>query len=303
MRSAGYKGSFSSSSRPYLFATEFPFTAITRDLVEGKRALSIAGSGDVPLHLAAQGARCILALDISRYACELCSLKFAAVREFAYRDFLWFFLAGIARAAGFLRRRGIDPEFEPGRWRELHRILLSLDIQFAGGDRECGLETGTGPFTSGVRPTELWFLEHISHVAQPAAFQMAKRSAGAITLHQREVTEYLEHAGEKWDFLYLSNLPEYIRSDALLAGGTDRWRPALERLFYGAARRLSSGGVISWYLFHDPQRVDDCLDFSATVLKNLGLHLRKKTITYRCDFPLGSRFINGLALASRSFLP
>jgi hypothetical protein len=301
MSAAGYSDLLSSHTRPYLFATECPFAALTSGLVSGRRVLSIAGSGDVPLHCAARGARAVLAVDVSEAACALCGLKSAALRTLAYTDFLWFFLAGMDRAAPFLEKRGLDPRFRPDLWLELCRALPGWNPETVGEPRDGSLHRGTNPFSRWLRPTDLWCLEQISYLADPAVYAGARDGAGLVTVVRDEVAAYLERESELWDVVYLSNVPEYVRSEALARDGT--WTSDLERLFRCAAGRLAPGGRIVWYVFHDPAAPDECYERCVGILEDLGLKARCTAIRYRPDVPLGSRFTNGLVVAGRDFFP
>lgn len=287
--------SFSGHSAPYLFSTEFPFVHLTRDLVADRRILAIAGSGDIPLHCAGLGARKVVALDVSRRAIHLCSLKYAALRELSYEQFLWFFLAGIGRAEHFLQGRGVDPGFHQGRWLELYQRLLASQPGLAGQFEE---SPAGNPFFPELRPTELWFLELIPYLGQPDLFCSAKQEVSAIDPVQGEIARFLECSPKSWDFIYLSNIPEYIRTDALLQNEEKSWLPELETLFRKAARGLTPGGVVGWYVFHDPQRPEECLSAAEEIWKEQGFQITKLTIVYGCDPPVKSRFLNGLILAA-----
>lgn len=267
--------------------------------MEGKLILTVAGSGDIPLHFAVNGARSVLALDISGAACALCSLKFAAVKKFDYRDFLWFFLAGIERAQLFLRERYVDTKFEASQWHRLYQRLLNYNPTLEGGEWTHRIAKGLHPFTGGLRPTELWFLHQISYLTKDTLFQAVKRCVDKITLVHAELKDYLQQERKVWDLIYLSNIPDYIRSGSLLADESWKWRSDLKSLFQSAVKNISSQGTICWYVFHDPDKVDECLEFCEEFLRTLRFQVTRKTIIYSCNSLPNSRFTNGVILASR----
>ena len=267
--------------------------------MKGKHVLTIAGSGDLPLHFAAQDARSVLALDISAHACAFCSLKFAAVKELGYQDFLWFFLAGIERAQLFLEDKGVNSTYNHLRWRGLYEDLLNKHPTLESGEWEHRQKQGFHPFAAGLHHTELWFLRQINYLVDETMFQAAKRCVDTITLFQDEVGNYLRHEEKRWNLIYLSNVPEYIRSNRLFHDQSEKWREDLETIFQQADKNISTQGKICWYVFHDPSKPDECLEFCERILCRLKFQVTRKTITYSSDFFKSSKFTNGLISAFR----
>jgi hypothetical protein len=282
-----------------LFATEFPFAILTRELVEGKDVLTIAGSGDLPLHFAAQDARSVLALDISAPACAFCSLKFAAVKEFDYHDFLWFFLAGIERAQLFLEDKGVNVTFNHHRWRGLYEDLRNKNPTLPSGEWEDRQKQGFHPFAAGLHHTELWFLPQIPYLVNETMFQAVKRCVDKIRLFQDDIGNYLRQQKKRWHLIYLSNVPEYIRSNGVFHDQSEKWREDLEAIFQQADKNISSRGEICWYVFHNPSKPDECLEFCERFVCRLKFQVTRKTITYWSDFFKSSRFTNGLITACK----
>ncbi|MBW1981940.1 MAG: DUF3419 family protein [Deltaproteobacteria bacterium] len=296
------RGTFSARTAPYLFCTEYPFTVLDAISLRARDVLTIGGSGDLPLYYAGRDAKSVLAVDISTAALALCQIKNAAVRILPYEDFLWFFLAGIERAAAFLARRGIAATFKPQRWLELYQQLLAAAPQLRAHCWPGLLARHGHPFASLLRPTDLWFLEEIPYLKEPAAFSQMRSRTAVVRLLQADIASFLACSPGQWDFIYLSNVPEYFYTEAILAEPREQARHVqLHLLFTSAVKCLKPGGMLGWYLFHNPDKPDDCFRCATEVLQGQGYCLAAKKITYHG--PAGLSLTNGVALAQRAGAP
>lgn len=75
----------------YIYATEMVSSYYSHLNLSGKRILSIVGSGDQIIDAYFLGAKEVVGFDINKYAFFMFDLKFAAINELNYQEFLKFF--------------------------------------------------------------------------------------------------------------------------------------------------------------------------------------------------------------------
>jgi hypothetical protein len=301
------EASFHADSAPYLMASEFPWSRISGELIRNRSVMTIAGSGDLPLFFCRQGARRIVAVDISRLACFYNELKRAAVRTLQYRSALGFFLAGLPCAEGFLASRG-EPAFMKREERQRIYKTLRHDLSHSAcihWDREFGELKGTeSPFRSFRGPTGLCFLDQIPYLANEESYESWKGSVRPYPLMNLPLQQAVAASPIRFDILYVSNILEYWREDHLLRGIAETYSRLLEVFLASAWEKLSPGGCIFFYAFTAKDgRAFKKLRNDLEILDRLGGCEESVDITYCSESLSGSRFRNTLTGFRKPFRP
>ncbi len=245
-----FNRTFHADSFPYLVPTEYPWTVLHTQILEGMRILTIAGSGEIPLFMAAENPASLVAVDLSQRACFLTELKRAAYLLLDREAFGRFFFEGLPSygqgpfcdhegAVGWRFRcyRKLRTRLSP----EARDFFDSLLSPFSEGN----------PFLSFLRPTDRLHVDSMPSLRDGAAYERWKRGAERnFPIICLAVEEYLEKASpESLDFVYLSNVLEYVRSDFLSSGDEEGYRRHLETFGKRLDRVLGPGGIVGIYLF------------------------------------------------------
>ncbi len=300
-RQSGAAMSFHRASPSYLVATEYPWLVLAEDEIRGRRVLTVAAAGELPLFFLAAGAARVTAVDISFSACAMNELKRSVLANETHSSFVRFFLAGIDSCSSWLetlepgRKTGVGPQQRQRVYRR-YRQRLSRPARAYWDRRILGTSEAANPFLDLVRPTDFSCLHHIPWLADGDAYQAWQRAATGYPLLNLPLDQCLAHLDQRFDLIYCSNTFEYLRSDSLLEDRFAAYITRLKTMAKLAWFHLTPGGRLVHYLF---ARRDSsyCRDFTAE-FQTVATGFSLRTRPVQCVSPLlpGARFRHTVAI-------
>lgn len=256
MHAGGTEPIFAEDSQPYLWATEYPWLGLDPAEITGKRVLTIAGGGDLPIFFLAAGAGAVQAIDISRCACQVSELKRAALQCLPWETFVWFFCSGLKAATAWLDRLGLSRVLTAAERLEIYQRLAPSISEAARTYWGPMLEAASGtanPFAALLRATDLLCPNALPLLSGAADYQSWRQAAGDYALSQCSMDEFLASSSQRFDFIYCSNILDYLRCDLMMNRGVDACREAFERLLDQVEKSLAPAGVLACYVFAAPE--------------------------------------------------
>jgi len=253
---------FHADSSPYLVPTEHPWDALAALDLQGKRVLTVAGSGDLPVFLAGLGPSDLAAVDVSRKACWMCELKRAAYGTLNRREFSLLFFPGISTAAGVENPPEDAPEAQRACYRRVRPLLSDparafFDPIFGSAPK------GSNPLARFLRPTDRLHVPLLPSLAGDEDYgRWAAGTARGFSIVCASVEEFLEKENAPFHFLYLSNILEYVRADFYMAEEEAGYRRFLESFWTVLDRALEPAGTVGVYIFQgkDTAAFQECLE-------------------------------------------
>jgi len=243
---------FDADTAPYLLPTEHPWEALSRMPLNGRRVLTIAGSGDIPVFLASQEPASLEAVDVSRGACFFAELKRAAYRHLPRREFLRFFFAGTACSPFLLKNaeNGIASK-PPARW-SLYRTVrpdLTPAARHFFDARITPNADETNPFVQFLRPTDVFHASLFPPAIREEAYTIWARGARRhFSIHCCSLEDYLAETHSCFDLIYTSNVFEYLRIRYVMDASAAAFRTFVRSFWESLHRALAPGGCAVFYL-------------------------------------------------------
>lgn len=279
------KSGFDVESSPYILATDFPFLVWSRLPWQGKKVLIIADSGDNIFTLWPLGVARIVAIDIARKACFVNELKYVALKNLSFGEFCALFAP--------VYENKIFPAVTPAEKKELYLKLRHLLSPMA----QSWLDTQIG-VTNFPSPSwrELMFVHLIPHFSSEKAFYQARQSLKPYSLINLPVEMALTKIKEKFDVIYLSNIPEYIKQSLKTEERDTEIFPTLEKLYAQSLKRLKPSGYLMFYSFGDALSSPALLDLEIEISKTWGLSLERITFSFSTPLIKNSHFKHTLVI-------
>ncbi len=244
---------FCEDSPPYLVPTEHPWEVLARFSLRGRRVLTIAGSGDIPVYLASHGPASLEAVDVSRGACFLTELKRAAYRHYARREFVRFFLGGTASWPLLFEDAGADPSPDPPERSLLYgsvRQHLSSAAQAFFDQRLMDCSEEKHPFAEFLRPTDMWHVSLLPPVRSDEAYGLWSSGARLnFPIHCASLEDFVPATDSCFDLVYTSNVFEYLRTRIVLQASVSAFRGFMRSFWVALHRILAPGGRLAVYVF------------------------------------------------------
>jgi len=295
--------SFTEDSQPYLWATEYPWLGLDPTEIIGKRVLTIAGGGDLPIFFQAAGAGAVQAIDVSRRACQVNELKRAALQCLPWESFVWFFCSGLKAATAWLQRLGLTRVLTAAERLAIYQRLAPSISEAARAFWGPMLEAATGttnPFAALLRATDLLCPNALPPLSSAADYQGWRQAAGGYALSQCSLDEFLASSSQSFDFIYCSNVLDYLRRDLVMNHGVDACRAAFQRLLDQVEKSLAPAGTLACYVFAAPESAAltaFIADFGD--LDRRGYRLQRIPIQCRSQLFQGTRLRHTLLLRKR----
>ncbi len=226
----------------YVYATEMVAPYYRKLNLEGKRVLTVVGSGDQVINALVLGAEEVVGFDINRNALYITELKIAAIKVLSYREFLTFFSQ---------KETGFDYKC----YHTSIRINLSRPCQKYFDN----LYEKVGKKNLGISPyfRDRKFMHSAKKVREINAYladAKAYARAREVLAHKkpRLLIENVMHlaagdklTGKKFDILNLSNIPNYLTGKSF--GLTEEQ----SLTFFRTLKKLVvKGGSIFFYSFN-----------------------------------------------------
>lgn len=243
---------FHQDSLPYLVPTEHPWEALAGFPLNGRRILTVAGSGDIPVYMASHHPASLEAVDVSRGACFLTELKRAAYRRLSRREFLRFFFGGMELAGPLL-----DDTGEAAAWDVLERAslyrTLRQDLSAAAQnflDARIGASPAeVNPFAEFLRPTDVCHVSLLPPVGSEEAYGVwASGARRNFPVHCRSLEDFVRETKSCFDLVYTSNVLEYIRTRHVMDAPISAFRTLMGSFWQSLDRILAPGGYVAFYL-------------------------------------------------------
>ena len=243
---------FDADAAPYLLPTEHPWEALSRISLNGRRVLTIAGSGDIPVFLAAQDPVFLQAVDVSRAACFLTELKRAAYRHLQRRAFLRFFFAGTACSAYLLENADGGLTGKPSeRWSLYNTVRpdLTPGARHFFDARITPNADETNPFAQFLRPTDVFHGSLLPPAISEKAYRIwAHGARRPFPIHCGSLEDYLAGTPSCYDLIYTSNVFEYLRARYVMEASAAAFRTFVRSFWESLHRALPPGGCAVFYL-------------------------------------------------------
>ncbi len=276
---------FDDNSPPYILSTDFPFLLWPRFDWKGKKVLLIADSGDNVFTLWPLGVSQIVAVDIAKKACILNELKVAALRKLSFSEFRKLFAP--------VYENRLIPRTTPAEKRSLY--LKIRDLISSQSRRWLNSEIGVTDFPSPCW-RELTFAHLIPHFNSEAAYKKAQNAFKPYEIINLPIEIFFSESDEKFDVIYLSNIPEYIKQSFLMEDRDEAILPTLEKLYDIALSRLRNNGTLMIYVFGDALSRPSLVTHETEVGRKLGLFIDMKRITFSTPLIEGSSFTHTLVI-------
>ncbi len=276
---------FGTESSPYILSTDFPFLVWTSFSWKKKKVLLVADSADNIFTLWPLEVSQIVAVDIARKACFLNELKYAALKHLSFREF--------HRLFGPVYQNDLFPSVTPEEKKECYlKVRPSI-----GRDARKWLDSQVG-ITDFPSPCwrELMFAHLIPHFSLEKEFNRTKRALRPYPLFNLPMETALERLNEKFDVIYLSNIPEYIKQSLRLEERDEEVYLILEKFYKLALERLRHGGTLMTYIFGNVDSTPDLLSPEIEITKNLGIFLKTVTFSFSTPSIKNSCFTHSLAI-------
>ena len=279
------KSGFDTNSLPYILATDFPFLVWSQLPWQAKRILIIADSGDNILTLWPLGVKEIIAVDIAQKACFLNELKGVALKELDFTSFRALFAPAFKNP--FFPE--VTPTDKQNIYFRLRDFLSEKTRQWL--DRKIG---------KGMFPTPNWrevsFTHLIPHFADETAFKITQKNFKPYPLFNLPLEVALKELEAEYDFIYLSNIPEYIKQELRAEDKDEEIIPVLEELYNLAFRRLRPEGYILFYSFGNAISQPSLIAEEREIASRLGLNLKTIPITFSTPLIKNSHFVHTLGI-------
>lgn len=249
---------FDRNSPPYLFSTECPWIGWPDDVIlEGKRIITVAGSGDIPFYLLYRGVSHLISVDVSHHACAWSELK-RVLLKFTPLSTLRPCLENLvySNSADHL-------------WRLLKGVYFSVRFSLSSTalnywDRIFWGQPILNVFQTWLRPTDVLFIPFLFYIQDEETYKMVQKRLVPYPI----ITSTLEYLSYDYkplpfaDIVYCSNICEYLMAD-----GDCRFHNFLEKII----PLLSPGGIIMCYETQNVSRV-------LALYKNLSKNYRIVTL-------------------------
>ncbi|MEJ5363827.1 MAG: DUF3419 family protein [Desulfosoma sp.] len=243
---------FDADSAPYLLPTEHPWEALSPIPLKGRRVLAVAGSGDIPLLFASRDPASLEVVDVSRRACFLAELKRAAYRHLPRREFLRFFFADAVPSVYLLDNAKETSTPEPPGRLVLYRTLRPDLTSEAQGFFDAFLTAQgeqTNPFAQFLRPTDVFHGSLFPPLVREEAYRTwAYGARRPFPIHCRALEDFLAETPSCFDFIYTSNVFEYLRARYVVEASASVFRASMRSFWESLHRVLSPGGRVVFYL-------------------------------------------------------
>jgi len=282
------KSGFDTESSPYILATDFPFLVWSRFNWQGKRVLIVADSGDNILTLWPLGVAEVIAVDIAKRACFVNELKRVALKILSFQEFRILFAP--------VYENKILPQATPAEKAALYQQVRP----FLSGFAQSWLDTQVGQTEFPSPPwREVMFAHLIPHFSNENAFYQAKQALKSYPLFNLSIEKALLILEERFDIIYLSNIPEYIKQTLKLEEKDNEILPTLKTLYLQALQKLNPQGYLMLYSFGNAHTCPEILTPELEICQTLGLVC--KTITFSFSTPLigGSHFTHTLVIMKK----
>lgn len=244
---------FCEDSPPYLVPTEHPWEALARFPLRGRRILTIAGSGDIPVSLASHGPASLEAVDVSQGACFLTELKRAAYRHFTRWEFVHFFFGGMASRPLLLESLGAEPAPGLCQRSSLYRSVrqhLSPEAQAFFDPRLMASAEEKHPFAEFLRPTDMCHVSLLPPLRSDSAYRLWSSGARLnFPIYCASLENFVRSMDSCFDLIYTSNVLEYLRARIVLQASVSVFRSFIRSFWEALHRILAPGGRVGVYVF------------------------------------------------------
>ncbi|MCD6320480.1 MAG: DUF3419 family protein [Candidatus Desulfofervidaceae bacterium] len=279
------KSGFDAESSPYILATDFPFLVWSRFKWEKKKILVIADSGDNILTLWPLNVAEITAVDIATKACFVNELKRAALKALSFQEFRTLFAP--------VYENKILPQATPDEKLNLYQRVRPLLSTFA----QNWLDTQIGHTHFPSPPwREVMFAHLIPHFSSERDFYRAKKALKPYPLINLPIEEALSTLEEKFDVIYLSNIPEYIKQTLKMEDRDNDILPTLKKLYSQALQRLNYQGCLMIYSFGNTRTCPEFIASEWEICQELGLVCEPITFSFSTPLISGSHFTHTLVI-------
>ena len=251
----GFNYDFGNCSRMYNMTTENIYGFLNNYDLKGKRVLTVAGSGDQRLNAYLMGASEVVCFDVNPL-CELhLDLKDAAIKALTYEDFINFF--GISKIKYYFDKelfKKIKPHLNDSSFNFYDFIVNNssnikpTDIYYEFDDRLTRMKA----MNSYINSNRYYELEKI----------IRDKKIDFLNINIDNLDEELN--GEKFDFILLSNISDYIN---MLY--PDRCLERYKDLIYQLMGLLNLYGIMQvGYIYNRYSRNSDVSRFHINVFRN-----------------------------------
>ncbi len=279
------KSGFDVNSSPYVLATDFPFLVWSQLPWQGKKVFIIADSGDNIFTLWPLGVKEIIAVDIAQKACFLNELKGVALKELDFTSFRILFAPTFK-----------NPFFPEVTLADKQSIYFRLRDFLSEKTRQWLDEEISKDRFPVPNWREVSFAHLIPHFTNEAAFKVTQKAFKPYPVFNLPLEMALKELKAEYDFIYLSNISEYIKQELRAEDKDEEIISTLEELYTLAFRRLRPGGYILFYSFGNAISQPSLIVEEKKIATKLGLNLKTIPIVFSTPLIKDSHFVHTLGI-------